>query len=55
MKKSRIQKQIEEIQILDVPKYPDIIYKYRIWNDDFHKILLSERNTYSGAYPPTLE
>ena len=51
MKKSRIQKQIEQIQILDAPEYPDIIYKYRIWNDDFQKTILSERKVFLA--PPT--
>ncbi|MDD3322042.1 MAG: DUF2971 domain-containing protein [Paludibacter sp.] len=51
MKRSRIKKQIVEIQILDAPKYPESIYKYRIWNDDYQKTILTERKVFLA--PPT--
>lgn len=49
MKKNR--KQIENYKIIDSLKFPELIYKYRIWNDNYQKTILSERKVFLA--PPT--
>lgn len=49
--KNKHQTHNNEIIIQAKLTYPDIIYKYRIWNDEFQKTILSERKVFLA--PPT--
>jgi len=52
--KKKHKTQNNKIIIQNKPYYPDNVYKYRIWNDVFHKSILSERKVYL-ARPTSFE
>lgn len=43
--------QFKEFEILDSPKYPELVYKFRRWSDEYEKTVITEKKLYLA--PPT--